>query len=141
MLYSARSLDSRLMEMVLLPYKLELLGSFRVVTESPASDGDRPRPSPAPRRPQRSCRVRAHGGRRRDGRGPTQRLISEIDLGACDRTQRTSASGRVHASDERRADRRERPGEAARFEAVSEEGFLKLGSGGRPRTSTGREEG
>jgi hypothetical protein len=46
MLYSARSLDSRLMEMVLLPYKLELLGSFRVVTESPASDGDRPRPSP-----------------------------------------------------------------------------------------------
>ena len=115
------------MEMVLLPYKLELLGSFRVVTESPASDGDRPRP----RRPQRSCRVRAHGGRRRDGRGPTQRLISEIDLGACDRTQRTSASGRVHASDETRADRRERPGEAARFEAVSEEhgeeGFLKLG--------------
>ena len=70
-------------------------------------------------------------GRRRDGRGPTQRLISEIDLGACDRTQRTSASGRVHASDETRADRRERPGEAARFEAVSEEhgeeGFLKFG--------------
>ena len=46
MLYSARSLDSRLMEMVLMPYKLELLGSFRVVTESPASDGVRPRPSP-----------------------------------------------------------------------------------------------
>ena len=133
MLYSARSLHSRLMEMVLLPYKLELLGSFRVVTESPASYGDRPRP----RRPQRSCRVRAHGG------ATPRRLWAdpEIDLGACDRTQRTSASGRVHASDERRADRRERPGEAARFEAVSEEGFLKLGSGGRPRTSTGREEG
>ena len=74
MLYSARSLDSRLMEMVLLPYKLELLGSFRVVTESPASDGDRPRP----RRPQRSCRVRAHG------RGATPRrpwADPEIDLG------------------------------------------------------------
>ena len=117
MLYSARSSDSRLMEMVLLPYKLELLGLFRVVTESPASYGDRPRP----RRPQRSCRVRAHGGRRRDGCGPTRRLISE---------RATGRNGRARADaseDETRTDRREQttPGEAARLEAVSGEGFLR----------------